>query len=391
MPKWPKHPATLQFLSANICYKELDEWMYLTNLPGGSIYESHFIWIEHHSCCPTQTWSNDKKQYATTKSRCCPSFHDPLLGARTGVRLPRRMSGAGAGGDPDAFRSARSIRSSARTCLPELNRIKQNWTGPGLGESTGHVCGEGSIAKRSSQVDVEPIDLSSYSEITVYNLPRLLFWLAIVGTIWIHLEFCLFLCTSLYHLFLWVLHSWFWSRPWGFEVQTPVLGQSRNGCPLACADCATAQPALLCVRRCPASKSNRWTRIGKATKNDRKTAFFIWIYILLWLHKAPGTIASSLRASVGSSFLTELLLTWAFRLYLPSRNINDIKGSKCLGSSYKILWIRFRLFFEVCTNFGEFQSGSPSLTSGPPDLPSGSTSVRSNIVQKNCQVLWNSL
>ena len=154
-----------------------------------------------------------------------------------------------------------------------------------------------------------------------------------------HLDPSGVLFVSLYHLFLWVLHSWFWSRPWGFEVQTPVLGQSRNGwCPLACADCATAQPALLCVRRCPASKSNRWTRIGKAKKNDRKTAFFRWIYILLWLHKAPGTIASSLRASVGSSFLTELLLTWVFRLYLPStRNINDIKGSKCLGSSYKML------------------------------------------------------
>ena len=38
---------------------------------------------------------------------CSPSFHDPLLGARTGVRLPpRRISGAGAGGDPDAFQSS---------------------------------------------------------------------------------------------------------------------------------------------------------------------------------------------------------------------------------------------------------------------------------------------
>ena len=184
-----------------------------------------------------------------------------------------------------------------------------------------HVCGEGSIAKRSPQVDVEPIDLSSYSEITVYNLPRLLFWLAIVCTIWIYLEFCLFLCAICFFGFyipdfdlglegsrsrLPSLDSQemgvLWRAP---TVQLPSLHYSVSG---------GAQPP---------SQTNG-PELGKPRKIAEKRFFFIWIYILLWLHKAPGTIASSLRASVGSSFLTELL-TWAFRLYLPStRNINDI-------------------------------------------------------------------
>ena len=46
---------------------------------------------------------------------CSPRLQDPLLRVLTGVRLPRRMSGAGAGGDPEA--SAQSLSKGQKKAV----------------------------------------------------------------------------------------------------------------------------------------------------------------------------------------------------------------------------------------------------------------------------------